>query len=137
MDFDKEWLPRWGWLLVGLFGLAVLSTLVNATVFAPLGLPESYFVVTTIAAMAPVLIYVGVWHDDDRQHYWDHTRSRILSDLVFVVTGAALGAAFTVALTVDTGFGQIVRDLLAMTLGFVTGWLLFWFRNPELYRDAE
>ncbi|WP_394348762.1 hypothetical protein [Haloterrigena sp. H1] len=73
---NKERLPRWGWLVVGLF-LAVLgSNLLNLLVLVPAVLPEVYRSITVIAAMAPVLIYVGIWYDEERQPYWTQSRSR-------------------------------------------------------------
>lgn len=87
---DKETLPRWGWLLLGLFAMAVVANTFNLFVLGPAGVPERYHVVTVITSMAPVLIYIGLWYDDDRQQYWDHSREHIVGDLVFVITGAAI-----------------------------------------------
>lgn len=135
MDVDKEWLPQWGWLLVALFGLAMVANLANLLVFGPIGLPEEYHIVPIIAAMVPAIIFVGIWYDEDRHHYWDHSRLRIVGDLVFVVAATAIGAAFATVFVVDIGIHQIVRDIIAMTVGFVMGWVLFWFRNPSMYRN--
>lgn len=131
---DKERLPRWGWLLVGLFLASLVSSLLNLIV-VPALFPAAYQSLTTITIMAPVLIYVGVWYDEDRQQYWRHSRSRIASDLLFVVTGAALGAAIALVALVDLGLSGFVADILAMATGFLLAWGVFWWRNPELYSD--
>ncbi len=56
---DKQRLPRWGWLLLGLFAMSVLSTAINMALLDPRGLEEAYQIVTVITMMAPVLIYVA------------------------------------------------------------------------------
>lgn len=137
MNVDKEWLPRWGWLLLGLFLASMAVNVLNVYVFGPLGLPEEYYVAPIVAAMAPVLIYVGVWYDEDRQHYWERSLAWIVGDLAFVVVGTALGAAFALVLVIDAGLTDIVRDLIAMVVGFVAGWALFYWRNPDVYRTGD
>lgn len=132
---DKESLPRWAWLLVGLVVAAIASQAINLAVLRPLGLPESFEVVTTITLMSPVLIYVGIWYDEHRQEYWDHSRARIVGDVLFVLMGALLGSATVLAMIVDTGWPRLILDILAMFAGFVAGWALFWWRNTELYRN--
>lgn len=132
---DKESLPRWAWLLVGLVVAAIVSQAINLAVLRPLGLPESFEVVTTITLMSPVLIYVGIWYDEHRQEYWEHSRARIVGDVLFVLTGALLGSATVLAMIVDTGWSRLILDILAMFAGFVAGWALFWWRNTELYRN--
>lgn len=130
---DKGTLPRWGWLLVGLFAMAILANMINVTVLEPLGLPGEYQVITVITGMAPVLIYVGVWYDDDRQHYWEQSRVRIGGDLLFVLAGAAIGASIALVAIVDFGLPRLAQDVVAMTVGFLLSWGLFWWRNPDLY----
>lgn len=130
---DKARLPRWAWLMVGLF-LAVLgSNLLNLLVLVPAVLPETYRSITVIAAMAPVLIYVGVWYDEERQPYWTQSRAKIVGDVLFVVTGAILGSAIALVALVGIGLPSTVLDILAMTAGFLLAWGLFWWRNPTLY----
>ncbi|SIR98171.1 hypothetical protein [Natronorubrum thiooxidans] len=132
---DKETLPRWGWLLVGLFAMALVANTLNIAVLGPAGLPAEYQVITVITSMAPVLIYIGVWYDEDRQEYWDHSREHIAGDLVFVVVGAAVGSAMALVAIVGLGLPQILRDIAAMAAGFMLSWGLFWWRNPNLYRN--
>ncbi|WP_276255408.1 hypothetical protein [Halomontanus rarus] len=130
---DKESFPRWAWLLAGLVAAAMVSQAINLAALRPLGLPEAFEVVTTITLMSPVLIYVGLWYDDHRQEYWDHSRARIVGDVLFVLAGALLGSATVLAMIVDTGWSRLILDVLAMFAGFVAGWALFWWRNTELY----
>ena len=132
---DKERLPRWGWLFGGLLVASLVGTLVNTLLLFDLGLPESYQVVTVITAMAPVLVYVGVWYDEDRQHYWENSQTWIVSDFAFVLFGATLGSSLALLAVEDVGIPQILKDLLGMTGGFMLSWGLFWWRNPEVYRD--
>ncbi|SDK81428.1 hypothetical protein [Natronorubrum texcoconense] len=130
---DKERLPRWGWLLIGLFGMAIVANTLNIAVLGPAGLPDEYQVITVITSMAPVLIYIGIWYDEDRQEYWEQTREHIAGDLVFVVTGAAIGSAIVLVPIVDLGLPRIVQDIIAMAAGFMLSWGLFWWRNTEVY----
>ncbi|MEY7848948.1 hypothetical protein AB7C87_07040 [Natrarchaeobius sp. A-rgal3] len=134
---EKERLPRWGWLLVGLFSVTILANMLNVAVLEPAGLAEEYHVVTVIAAMALVLIYVGVWYDEDRQEYWEFRTERIVGDVIFVVVGAIAGSGLAVVAISDFGFSRILQDVLAMVSGFVVAWGLFWWRNPELYRSED
>lgn len=135
---DKQRLPRWGWLLVGLFLAALIANLLNWLVVLPSGLPEAYRSITVIATMSPVLIYVGVWYDADKQHYWTHSRVRIVGDILFVVAGATLGSAIALVAIVGFGLPGFLQDVLAMAGGFLLAWGLFWWRNPDLYSvDAE
>ena len=136
MELDTDRYPEWAWLLLGLFVAAVLANLLNV-VLALAGLPETYFVVTIIAAMAPVVIFMGVHFREDRRGYWDHSRARILSDLAFVVVTTALGAAFVVAALADSGLYDLLVNIVAMSVGFVAGWALFYWRNPEIYRGES
>jgi len=131
---DKETLPRWGWLLLGLFIMAMLANVLNVAVLGPAGLPEAYYVITVITGMAPVLIYIGVWYDEERQHYWEHPRSRIFGDLVFVFLGALIGSSIVFVGIAETGLPRLVVDIAAMAGGFMLGWGLFWWRNPEIYQ---
>ncbi|WP_290816622.1 hypothetical protein [Halovivax sp.] len=133
MNVDKDRFPRWVWLLIGLFAMAILANAINVLVLFEAGLPERYGVVTVIAGMAPVIVYVGVWYDEDRQHYWEHSRLRIAGDVTFLALGTIAGATVALAGIVDTGLPTLVQDLLAMTVGFLAGWVLFYFRNPDLY----
>jgi O-antigen/teichoic acid export membrane protein len=134
---DRDRFPQWVWLLAGLVVTSLAANLLNVVVLGPAGLPQEYFVATVIGAMAPVLVFLGVWFNDERAHYWDHSRVRIGSDLVFVVVGAALGAAIVLVALTGGWLPTIVRDIVAMTAGFVLGWGLFWFRNTDLYRTDE
>ncbi|MXV64629.1 hypothetical protein GS429_21635 [Natronorubrum sp. JWXQ-INN-674] len=134
---DKERLPRWGWLLIGLFAMAITANLLNFFVFEPAGLPSDYQVITVITSMAPVLIYIGVWYDEDRQQYWDHSREHIVGDVLFVVVGAAIGSAIALVAIVDFDFPQILQDVVGMAAGFMLSWGLFWWRNPDLYRGES
>ncbi|MFC6716473.1 hypothetical protein ACFQGT_19560 [Natrialbaceae archaeon GCM10025810] len=131
---DKETLPRWGWLLVGLFVAATAAQLLNAFVLGPIGLPEAYRVITVITLMSPLLIYVGIWYDEGRREYWDRSRAWIAGDVAFVLSGAALGSSMALVAVVDSGLPQAVKDVIAMGAGFLLSWGLFWWRNPELYR---
>ncbi|WP_226480727.1 hypothetical protein [Natrinema amylolyticum] len=130
---DKERLPRWGWLLIGLFLAALVANILNLLVLVPTVLPEAYRSITVITTMSPVLIYVGVWYDEERQSYWEHSRARIVGDVLFVVSGAALGSAITLAVIVDLGVSAFLQDVLAMATGFLLAWGLFWWRNPDMY----
>ncbi|AGB38180.1 hypothetical protein [Natronococcus occultus] len=132
---DKERLPRWGWLLVGLFAMSIVAQLLNQLVLFPIGLPEVYQSITVITLMSPVLIYVGVWYDEDRQHYWDQPQERMVADLAFVLAGAALGSSIALVAIVDFGLPQIVQDIVAMAVGFMLSWGLFWWRNPDIYLE--
>ncbi|MFU8868482.1 hypothetical protein [Natronococcus sp.] len=132
---DKERLPRWGWLLAGLFVMSIVAQILNQLVLFPAGLPEAYQSITVITLMSPVLIYVGVWYDEDRQHYWERSQERIVGDLAFVVAGAALGSAIVLVAIVDLGLPQIVQDIVAMAVGFMLSWGLFWWRNPDVYLE--
>lgn len=134
---DKERFPRWGWLLIGLLVAAISANLITFIVLRPMGLPEEYQVVPIITAMAPVMIYVGVWYDDDRQSYWENSREHIVGDVLFVVSGAALGSAMALVTIVDFGIWRILQDVITMGAGFLLSWGLFWWRNPDLYRDAS
>ncbi|MFC4542575.1 hypothetical protein ACFO5R_11660 [Halosolutus amylolyticus] len=128
---DKESVPQWGWLLLGLFAASMVAQLINVFV---LSLPEDYQTITIIAAMSPVLIYVGVWYDEDRSHYWENSREHIAGDVLFVVSGAAIGSAIALVVIVDLGVGRFVQDIIGMAAGFLLSWGLFWWRNPEVYR---
>ncbi|WP_440763389.1 hypothetical protein [Natronorubrum sp. DTA7] len=130
---DKERLPRWGWLLIGLFAMAIVANTLNIAVLGPAGLPEQYHVITIITSMAPVLIYIGIWYDEERQEYWEQPREHIAGDLVFIVTGAAIGSAIVLVPIVDLGLPRIVQDIIAMAAGFMLSWGLFWWRNTEVY----
>ncbi|QSX00384.1 hypothetical protein [Haloterrigena alkaliphila] len=132
---DKETLPRWGWLLVGLFAMGIVASLLNATVIGPAGVPEQFQVITVITAMAPVLIYVGIWYDEDRQRYWEHSREHVVGDLLFIVAGAATGSAIALVAIVGVGLPRFVQDIAAMAAGFMLSWGLFWWRNTDLYRE--
>lgn len=132
---DKETLPRWGWLLVGLFAMAIVANTLNIAVLGPAGLPAEYQVITVITSMAPVLIYIGVWYDEDRQPYWEQSQEHIVGDLVFVVIGAAVGSAIVLVAIIGLGLPQIIQDIAAMAAGFMLSWGLFWWRNPNLYRN--
>ena len=133
---DKEQVPRWGWLMIGLFLAALIANLVNWFVLMPAGLPDAYRSMTVITTMSPVLIYVGVWYDEDRQQYWRHSRARIAGDVLFVLSGAALGSAIALVAVDGLGIPGFFRDILAMGAGFLLAWGLFWWRNPDLY-DAD
>ncbi|APX97927.1 MULTISPECIES: hypothetical protein [Natronorubrum] len=130
---DKESLPRWGWLLIGLFGMVLVAELLNFYVFRPAGVPQSFEVIPIITAMAPVLIFIGPWYDEERQHYWEQSQAHIVGDLLFVLVGAALGSAIVLAAIVTIGLPRIVQDILAMGGGFMLSWGLFWWRNTALY----
>ncbi len=132
---DKETLPRWGWLLAGLFLAAITANVLNLTVLGPAGLPEEYHVVTVITAMSPVLIYIGVWYDEDRQHYWENPQAHIAGDVLFVLIGATLGSSIALAAIVDLGLWTLLQEVVAMAAGFMFSWGLFWWRNPEVYRN--
>lgn len=132
---DKERLPRWAWLMVGLFLAVLVSNLLNLLVLVPAVLPETYRSITVIAAMAPALIYVGIWYDEERQSYWTQSRTKIAGDVLFVVTGAVLGSAIALVALVGVGIPGAVLDIIAMSTGFLLSWGLFWWRNTELYAD--
>ena len=132
MELDTDRYPEWAWLLLALFLAAVVANLVNV-VLSLFGFPEEYFVVTIIAAMSPVVIFLGIRFDDDRSHYWEYSRTRIVADLAFIVVTTALTAAFVLAFIGDTGLYELLQNILAMSIGFVAGWALFYWRNPDLY----
>ncbi|MFP8952006.1 hypothetical protein ACLI4Z_03395 [Natrialbaceae archaeon A-arb3/5] len=132
---DKETLPRWGWLLVGLIITSVAANILNALLLGPAGLAEEYHVVTVITAMSLVLIYIGVWYDEDRQHYWEHSTERIVGDVSFVLIGAAAGSSLALVVIGDFDLSQIVLDVIAMVSGFLLSWVLFWWRNQDLYQQ--
>lgn len=134
---DKDTLPRWGWLLAALFAAAITAGITNAALFRPIGLPPAYDVVTTITLMAPVLIYVSLWYDEDRQAYWEASRAKVVGDVLFVLVGALLGAGFAIAALVDVGLPRLATDVIAMLAGFLLAWGLFWWRNTELYRGND
>ncbi|WP_254861674.1 hypothetical protein [Halovivax gelatinilyticus] len=134
MNVEKDSLPRWGWLMVGLLIMAFVSNILNQLFFHPYVFPQEYGAVTVIAAMAPVIIYVGIWYDEDRQSYWRHSRAHIFGDVAFVVLGAVAGAGSALLAVPGTGLAQ---DLVAMTAGFVVGWALFYTRNSDLYRSDD
>ncbi|RKD95939.1 hypothetical protein [Halopiger aswanensis] len=133
---DKERVPRWGWLLIGLFAASIVAQLLNV-ILGQAGLAEEYQVVTVIATMAPVLIYVGVWYDDHRQHYWEYSSARIVGDIAFVLLGAIIGATTVIAVLSGFEIPRYLQDILAMGGGFLVAWLLFWWRNPDLYRFED
>jgi len=132
---DKERLPRWGWLMVGLFLAVLVPNLLNLLVLVPAVFPEAYRSVTVITTMSPVLIYVGIWYDEDRRRYWTNSRAKIAGDVLFVVTGAALGSAITLVAIVGSGLPDFLSDIVAMGVGFLLSWGLFWWRNQGLYAD--
>ena len=132
---DKETLPRWGWLLVGLFIAMVTGQLVNFLLLFPLGLPEEYQVITIITLMSPVIVYLRVWFDGHKQGYWEHSRARIFGDLSFVLLGAVLGSSIALVAIVEMGLPTMLTDLIAMAAGFLFAWGLFWWRNADLYRE--
>lgn len=134
---DKERLPRWGWLVIGLFAVSIVAQIVNQFILHPIGLPAVYQSITVITLMAPVLIYVGVWYDAERQHYWDQSQEHILGDVLFVVAGAALGSAIALMAIVNAGLPQMLQDIVAMAVGFMISWGLFWWRNPGVYREES
>ncbi|KDE59940.1 hypothetical protein EL22_15295 [Halostagnicola sp. A56] len=134
---DKERLPQWGWLLLGLFAVAVFAQLLNAVVLGRIGLPPEYYVVTLIAGMSLVVIYVSVWYEDDRAAYWEGSSASYFGDVFFVVVGSAIAAGFAIAVTLEIGLGRLVRELLGMIAGFVTAWGTFYWRNTDLYRTDD
>ncbi|WP_247730854.1 hypothetical protein [Halovivax limisalsi] len=129
---DKERLPRWGWLTVGLVAAAFASNVLNVALVTLGVLSPEYGAVTVIASMAPVMIYVGVWYDEERQHYWHHDRLRVVADVAFVVLGAVAGSTAAL-LAIGGSVGGFLAELLAMAAGFVAAWVLFYVRNPDLY----
>jgi len=131
---DKSTLPRWGWLLLGLFTAAIAANIVYEALLRPFGLPEMYNVVVVIAAMSLVVIYVGIWYDE-KQTYWEHSRPQIFADVVFILTGAILGSSIALIGLLELGLsgGQFLQDVVAMVAGFLSSWGLFWWRNSELY----
>lgn len=128
---DTDSVPRWGWLALALVVASVASQLLNFLVLFPLGLPEYYGAVTNVAAMAPVLVYVGFWFDEEKQSYWDRSRARLAGDLFFVVFGATLGAAVALVALEDVITSELFRDVPALLAGFVAAYVLFWWRNPD------
>ena len=138
MTVDRDRFPRWVWLMLGLFVMAMLANMVNAFVLIPNDIiDQRYAVVTVIAGMAPVIVYVGIWYDDHRRHYWEYHRLKIAGDLTFIVLGTIAGTGFSLIGLAETGLHTIVQDLIGMTIGFLAGWLLFYVRNPDLYFTGE
>ncbi|ELY45001.1 hypothetical protein C495_08670 [Natronorubrum sulfidifaciens JCM 14089] len=118
--------------------MVLVANAFNMAVLRPAGVPEEYHVITVITSMAPVLIYIGVWYDEDRQPYWEQSREHIVGDLVFVIIGAAVGSAIALVAIIDVGLPQFLQDIAAMAVGFMLSWGLFWWRNPTLYgREAS
>lgn len=132
---DKESLPRWAWLLLALMAAAFVAALINFTLLRPSGLAQEYEVVTTITLMAPILIYVGIWYDEHRQSYWEHSRAKIFGDVVFVFAGAMIGSATVLAMIAGFDLSRFLTDVIAMVGGFLLAWGLFWWRNTELYGE--
>ena len=132
---DKETLPRWGWLLIGLFIAMIGGQLLNFLILFPWGLPEAYQVVTIITLMAPVIVYTRVWFDGHRHQYWEHSRARIVGDLCFVLLGTVAGSSIALVAVVDTAVPTMLADLIAMAAGFFFAWGLFWWRNADIYRS--
>ncbi len=130
---DKSTLPRWGWLLLGLIVASLTANIVYQVALRPIGLPEAYSVVVVIAAMSLVLIYIGIWYDEDKQGYWEYSKTRILGDVAFVLVGASLGSAVVLTGVIGFGFHQFLQDVISMIAGFLAGWGLFWWRNSDLY----
>ena len=130
---DKSSLPQWAWLLLALLAAAIVASLVNFLLLYPLGMSQTYEVVTTIALMAPVVIYVGIWYDEERSYYWEHSRAKIAGDVAFTILGALAGAGTLLVLIVDLGLPRLARDVIAMIGGFVAAWVLFWWRNTDLH----
>ena len=131
MNTDR--LPEWAWLLLALFVVAIVTNLVYVLVLSPIGWPESYLVVVLIASMTLVVIYFGIWNDDSRAHYWERSRAARIADAIFMLVTAMTVGGLVVAVGIDAGLSQLVRELLAMVVGFVSAWALFYFRNPDLY----
>ncbi len=109
-------------MLVALFSVTILANMLNVVVLGPAGLAEEYHVVTVIAAMALVLIYVGVWYDEERQEYWEFRTERIVGDVIFVVVGAIVGSGLAIVSIGEFGFSRLLQDVLAMVSGFVVAW---------------
>ena len=130
---DKQSIPQWGWLLLALSVAAIFATIVSAL----LGVSEDWQIVIVVTVMAPVLVYIGVWYEEERQHYWEQSTEKIVGDAIFVLIGTGLGAGIAVALSIDLIDSRFLRDLFAMIPGFLSGWALFWWRNPALYRPDE
>jgi len=130
---NKQSLPQWGWLLIALMITALLANIISVA----LGVSVDWQIAVVVTMMAPALIYVGVWYEPDRAHYWDAPNAKIFGDLLFVLIGAAIGSGLAIALTIDLVDTRFIRDILAMLGGFILGWVLFWWRNPEIYRPDE
>lgn len=130
---DKERLPRWGWLLLGLVVASFVASILNLV----LGVTDDFSVVTIVALMSPVLIFVGVWYDEDKRAYWEHSDAHVVGDVLFVVVGTALGAGLALVMILDFDLPQLAQDVVAMITGFLFGWALFWWRNTDLYREGD
>lgn len=130
---DKERLPRWGWLLLGLVVASFVASILNLV----LGVTDDFSVVTIVALMSPVLIFVGVWYDEDKRTYWEHSDAHVVGDVLFVVVGTALGAGLALVMILDFDLPQLAQDVVAMITGFLFGWALFWWRNTDLYREGD
>lgn len=130
---DKERLPRWGWLLLGLVVASFVASIINLV----LGVTDDFSVVTIVALMSPVLIFVGVWYDEDKRAYWEHSDAHVVGDVLFVVVGTALGAGLALVMILDFDLPQLAQDVVAMITGFLFGWALFWWRNTDLYREGD
>ncbi|MFP9190073.1 hypothetical protein [Natronosalvus vescus] len=130
---NKDRFPQWMWLLLALMVAALLANVLSVL----FGVSDDWQITIVVTMMAPVLIYVGIWYEEERQHYWEHSRAKISGDLLFLVVGTGIGAGIAVAFTLELIGNRFLRDILAMVAGFLTGWILFWWRNPELYRPTE
>jgi len=131
---DKERLPRWGWLMVGLFLAVLVANLLNLLVLVPAVFPEAYRSVTVITTMSPVLIYVGIWYDEDRRRYWTNSRAKIAGDVLFVVTGRHWGRRSRSWRSSVPGSPTFCR-ISSRWASASSRRGLFWWRNQGLYAD--
>ncbi|MCU4926232.1 hypothetical protein OB905_09580 [Halobacteria archaeon AArc-dxtr1] len=130
---DKERLPQWAWLLLGLFVTALVANTIYISVLEPIGLSPDYLVVILISSMSLVVIYLGVWYNEERSAYWERPKAAMFGDVTFVLVGAVTVSALVISIGLDRGLSQLPRELLAMIAGFATAWVLFYWRNPDLY----
>lgn len=129
---DKERLPSWAWMLVGLLVAAFAGQLVYALVLFPMGVGAEFMVIPLIGTMSIVVVYIHVWYEEENQYYWEHSRAKIAGDVGFVIAGAVLGASM--ALVGISGLvGGIIADVVSMFAGFILAWGMMWWRNPGLY----
>lgn len=134
---DLESVPRWAYLLGALFLAAVLASVTNAILVETFQIDEAFRVITVIAMMTPIVIYAGIWFDESRHEYWERSRQHMVGDVAFMLAAAIAGSTMVIIALVDLGLGRLVREIAAMLVGLGSAWVLFYWRNIDIYRGAR